>query len=212
MPGAGGWREASTRWSVLRQAQDEVSGWRSRNLVSVCDLIRSRHAQSLRSATFSMRWLAPFVSLRLARGRVGRMFSRRLTRLMRRQMSRAVASRLFVVELGEFLEEAARVAERRVAQAHEALDVPFLQQFLAGVEEHREIEEIGDERDLPAFAREPVRQQHVEPLDDENVGPVDDDLSRPARRRRRDANRPARRTLRSPAFTSARKRISAVPS
>ena len=48
-------------------------------------------AQSLRSATSSMRWLAPLVSSRLARGRVGRMFSRRLTRLIRVQIERAIA-------------------------------------------------------------------------------------------------------------------------
>ena len=131
---------------------------------------------NLRNATSSMRWLAPLVSLRLARGRVGRMFSRRLTRLMRRQIERAVASARRVVEVGEFAEKAARIAERRLAQAHEALDVPFLQQLFVGVEEHREVEEIGDERDVAALARQPVGQQHVEPLDDQDVGPVDDDL------------------------------------
>ena len=47
---------------------------------------------SFRSATSSMRWLAPFVNKRSARGRVGRIFSCRLTRLILRQIERAVAS------------------------------------------------------------------------------------------------------------------------
>ncbi len=49
-------------------------------------------AHSFLSATSSILWLAPFVRSKSARGRVGRMFSCRLTRLMRRQMERAVAS------------------------------------------------------------------------------------------------------------------------
>ena len=50
------------------------------------------HAHSFLSATSSIRWLAPLVRSKSARGRVGRMFSCRLTRLMRRQIERAVAS------------------------------------------------------------------------------------------------------------------------
>ena len=50
------------------------------------------HAHSFLKATSSIRWLAPFVKRRSARGRVGRMFSCRLTRLIRRQIDRAVAS------------------------------------------------------------------------------------------------------------------------
>src|SRR5208283_2312642 len=42
------------------------------------------HAHSFLKATSSIRWLAPFVSRRSARGRVGRIFSCRLTRLIRR--------------------------------------------------------------------------------------------------------------------------------
>ena len=49
-------------------------------------------AHSFLRATSSIRWLAPFVKRRSARGRVGRIFSCRLTRLMRRQIDRAVAS------------------------------------------------------------------------------------------------------------------------
>ena len=50
------------------------------------------HAHSFLRATSSIRWLAPLVRRRSARGRVGRIFSCRLTRLMRRQIDRAVAS------------------------------------------------------------------------------------------------------------------------
>ncbi len=46
---------------------------------------------SRRSATVSMRWLAPFLRIRLARWRVGTMFSRRLVRLMRFHRLSAVA-------------------------------------------------------------------------------------------------------------------------
>src|SRR5579872_3428491 len=47
---------------------------------------------SFLSATSSIRWLAPLVKSKSARGRVGRIFSCRLTRLMRRQIERPVAS------------------------------------------------------------------------------------------------------------------------
>ncbi len=45
-----------------------------------------------RSATSSTRWLALFVRIRSARWRVGRMFSCRLTRLMRVQIEVAVST------------------------------------------------------------------------------------------------------------------------
>ena len=50
------------------------------------------HPHSFLNATSSIRWLAPFLSSKSARGRVGRIFSCRLTRLIRRQIERAVAS------------------------------------------------------------------------------------------------------------------------
>ena len=68
------------------------------------------------------------------------------------------------------------VAKRRCPEPHETLDVPLLQERFVGVQENREIEKIGNERNLLAFAQQPVRQEHVQPLDDENVGPVDHDL------------------------------------
>ena len=52
--------------------------------------LRSGHHSRL-SATASMRWLAPFFRIRLARWRVGTMFSRRLVRLMRVHRPSAVA-------------------------------------------------------------------------------------------------------------------------
>ena len=67
-------------------AEESEAGRRS------VDFHLASRSYSLRNATSSMRWLAPLVSSRSARGRVGRMFSCRLTRLMRRQIERAVAS------------------------------------------------------------------------------------------------------------------------
>jgi signal transduction histidine kinase len=47
---------------------------------------------SRRSATASTSWLSPFLRMRSARGRVGRMFSRRFTRLIRFQIEVAVTT------------------------------------------------------------------------------------------------------------------------
>ena len=55
------------------------------------DLRRRALPHSRRSATSSTSWLSPFLRMRSARGRVGRMFSRRFTRLMRFQIEVAVA-------------------------------------------------------------------------------------------------------------------------
>src|SRR5262249_17159775 len=50
------------------------------------------HAQSFRSATSTMAWSGPLRRIRSARGRVGRMFWRRLTRLMRSHSPSATIS------------------------------------------------------------------------------------------------------------------------
>ena len=52
---------------------------------------RSRRNHSFRSATSCTRWLSSFLRIRCARRRVGRMFSRRLIRLMRSQIDVAVS-------------------------------------------------------------------------------------------------------------------------
>ena len=80
-----------------------------------------------------------------------------------------------IVEVGVLAEIAARIAERRGPQAHEALDIPLLQQRIVGVQENREVEKVGDERNLLAVARQAVGQQDVDPFEDENVRAVDDD-------------------------------------
>ena len=52
---------------------------------------RSRRDHNFRSATSCTRWFASFFRIRCARWRVGRMFSRRLTRLIRSQIEVAVS-------------------------------------------------------------------------------------------------------------------------
>ena len=52
---------------------------------------RLRGDQSRRSATVSTTWSAPFLRISVARGRVGRMLSSRLARLVRSQIAIAVA-------------------------------------------------------------------------------------------------------------------------
>ena len=54
-------------------------------------LFDSTSAYNRRSATVSMTWSAPFFRIRVARGRVGRMLSSRLARLVRSQIAVAVA-------------------------------------------------------------------------------------------------------------------------
>ena len=103
---------------------------------------QKRHAESLvscgvtpgqtrRSCTRSTRWSAPFCRIRCARIRVGRMFSRRLTPLMRAQMSRGDRPRLVFADVGVAVEVRQRILEHRVAQPQEALDVPRLDVALA---------------------------------------------------------------------------------
>src|SRR5271165_3926035 len=81
--------------------------------------------------------------------------------------------RFVVVEIGVLPEIAAGIAEGRVAQAHEPLDVPLLEQRILGVQEDREVEEIGNERNLLAVARQSVRRQDVDALDDQYVRTID---------------------------------------
>ena len=71
--------------------------------------------QSFLSATSAMAWSAPLRRIRSARGRVGTMFSRRLTRLMRSQRPVAIVVRLGVGQIGIFAEIGAWVAEARLA-------------------------------------------------------------------------------------------------
>src|SRR5271170_8229437 len=49
---------------------------------------------------------------------------------------------LRIVEVGILTEITARIAERRCSQAHEALDIPLLQQRLVGVQENSEVEKV----------------------------------------------------------------------
>jgi hypothetical protein len=69
-----------------------ISGPTARRTIVAARLRRNPADQSLRSATSSMRCVMPFVRMRLARGRVGRMFSCRFLRFVRVQMPSAVSS------------------------------------------------------------------------------------------------------------------------
>ena len=88
----------------------------------------ARHQiQSRRSATSSTRWLSSFLRIRSARWRVGRMFSCRLTRLIRVPDRGRGLQRLGVGQLGIAVEVGFRIAERGLAQRQEAVDIPVLQ-------------------------------------------------------------------------------------
>ena len=91
--------------------------------------------QIRRSATCSIQWLAPLLRIRSARGRVGRMFSRRLTRLIRFQRPSAIATASSSLKRGVAVEIGCRVAEGGLAQAQEALDVPAADDRLVGVDD-----------------------------------------------------------------------------
>ncbi len=132
-----------------------------------------RNLQSRRRATSSMRWLAPFFRIRLARWRVGRMLSRRFTRLMRFHRPSATSMASSSGDFGIAPEIGQGIAERGVAQAQEAVHVPAVQVVLVGVDIDREIEEIGHERNRHAVLRHAGRLEDVEALDDEDVRPVD---------------------------------------
>ena len=94
---------------------------------------------------------------------------------MRSHRPAAIASASASLSVGVFVEIGARVAEARLLQVHEALDVPAAHRLLVGVDIDGEIEEVGDEGDRLAVLRQVARLQHVQPFQDQDVGPVDDD-------------------------------------
>ena len=122
-----------------------------------------------------MMWLGPLVNTRLARGIVGRIFSRRLRRLILVQISRAVASAAASSRLSIFLEIGQGIAKGGVAQPHEAGDEPFFEVFFRGVQIDRKIEEIGNERNGAAILGAAIGQEHIEAFEDENVRTIDGD-------------------------------------
>ena len=67
------------------------------------------------------------------------------------------------------------VAERRLAEPQEALDIPALDQLVGGVDIDGKIEEIRDEGDGGAVLWQLCRLQHVQSLDDDDVGTLDQD-------------------------------------
>ena len=128
---------------------------------------------SRRSATSSTRWLSLFFRIRSARCRVGRIFSCRLTRLMRVQIDVAVCRGFLVGKLRIAMEVGFRIAERGFAQRQKAIDIPALQHVLVGVEIDREIEKVGHERNRLAVLRQAAGLQHVQSFDDQNVRAID---------------------------------------
>ena len=70
----------------LAEAQSQVSPPRGTSQLETGMINQSR-----RSATVSTTWSAPFLRISVARGRVGRMLSSRLARLVRSQIAVAVA-------------------------------------------------------------------------------------------------------------------------
>src|SRR3954451_14852256 len=84
--------------------------------------------------------------------------------------------RVLVGEIGVFAKVRARIAERRLAQPHEARYIPALQRFLRCIEIDREIEKVGNERDIPAALARPARQQHVDALEDKDIRTVDGNI------------------------------------
>ena len=100
--------------------------------------------------------------MRVARSRVGWMFSRRFGRLIAFHTMCAV-------------ETASVSGERCRAQLEETLDVPLLNMFLVGVDVDGEVEVIGD-GDGNGAGRGAWGLEDVEALDDEDVGAVHVDV------------------------------------
>ena len=109
--------------------------------------LAARRLYNFLSATSSTMWLSAFFRMRSARWRVGRMFSCRLTRLMRSQIEVAVATASVVGQFRIAMEVGFRIAERRAAQGQEAVDVPVLQHALRR------------RRDRPRNRRSPTRTE-----------------------------------------------------
>src|SRR5262245_55452118 len=84
-----------------------------------------------------------------------------------------LGTRLIRREVGVAMKVGARVAEGRLAQTHEARDVPLLNHFGIGVDVNREIEKIGNEWNGFAVLGHACRLQDVQSFDNENVGPID---------------------------------------
>ena len=120
-----------------------------------------------------MRWLAPLRRMRLARWRVGTMFSRRFVRLIRSQ-SPSAKSDGFALRQGRVAAEIGeRIAERRVPEPQEAVKIPAMQVVLVGIEIDREVEIVRHVGNGRAVARQAGRLEHVQTLDNEDVRPID---------------------------------------
>ena len=84
-------------------------------------------AYSRRSATVSTTWSAPFLRIRVARGRVGRMLSSQVGEVDALPDRDRGCGRFLVGQRRIAVEVGPRIGERRVAQREEARDIPFAQ-------------------------------------------------------------------------------------
>ena len=103
------------------------------------------------------------------------MFSRRLTPLIVRQISRAVAIGLVVASAPRSGGSTNRGSRKTVSRSvrnratYHALDV-----LLVGVDVDREVEEVRHEHARRPAGLAVARLQHVQPFDDHDVGTIDD--------------------------------------
>mgnify|MGYP001353347571 CR=1 FL=1 len=73
------------------------------------------------------------------------------------------------------VKEGLRIGEGGLPQAHEAVDIPGVDQVLVGIDIDREVEEIGDEGHFLAVARQVAGLKDVQPFQDKDVGAVHGD-------------------------------------
>ena len=133
-----------------------------------------------------------FCRIRSARWRVGRIFSCRLTRLMRVQIAAAVS---IASSSDSWNSGGSRISDRGTrsrASVRKRSTYQALQHVLVGVEIDREIEEVGHERDRLAVLRQAPGLQHVQALRRSGCPAGRPRPTGSASRRRPDANRPAR--------------------
>ena len=106
---------------------------------------------------------APLRRMRSARGRVGRMFSLQILQIDVAPQAFGDGAGRVIRQLRVAVEEGFRIAEGGLAQPHEAVDVPAVDQRFVGIDIDREVEEIGDEGHELAVLRQFARLQHVQP-------------------------------------------------
>ncbi len=123
-----------------------------------------------------MVWLPPFLRIRSARLRVGRMFWRQVGKVDGFPGPEPELVGFLGAHLAEAMEEALRVGEGGFPQPGEALHEPAPQICFVGVDVDGKIEEVGGKQDRLSVLGQFARLQNVQPFDNQDVGPVDDGL------------------------------------